>query len=171
MKLGAFLIVAAAVLGTGCGPSHEMGSMMMTGPRTGAELLSLSPTGGATGVSVGATLSISFSHAMPQGMEQYVDLHEGDIDGPRVPIQCGWSSERTTLACTPDSPLKGRTRYTLHMGAGMRDADDHPVDLSLMGPQMGGQWTMGASHHVPMMGNGWRGSNGSYGMSFSFTTA
>jgi len=67
--------------------------------------------------------------------------------------------------------LKPRTRYTLHIGGGMMDADDHPVDLGLMGPQMGGQWAMGASHHGPMMGNGWRGSNGSYGMSFSFTTA
>ena len=53
----------------------------------------------------------------------------------------------------------------------MMDADDHPVDLDLMGPQMGGHWAMGDSHHGPMMGSGWRGSNGSYGMSFTFTTA
>ena len=120
---------------------------------------------------MGANLSISFSHLMLQGMEQYVDLHEGDLDGPRVPIRCGWSSDRTTLGCTPDAPLEHQARYTLHIGGGMMDADDHPVDLGLMGPQMGGQWAMGGSHHGPMMGNAWRGSNGSYGMFFSFNTA
>jgi hypothetical protein len=164
------LIVAAAILGVGCGSSREMGSMM-TGPSTGTELLEVSPSGGATGVSVGTNISISFSHAMLQGMEQYVDLHEGDLDGPLVPMHCAWSSDRRTLACTPDAPLQPHTRYALHIGGGMMDADDHPVDLALMGPGMGGQWVMGASHHGPMMGSGWHGSNGSYGMSFSFTTA
>jgi Bacterial Ig-like domain len=167
----AFLIVATAVLGGACGSTHDMGSMMVTGPRTGTELLSVSPSGGATEVSMAPSLSITFSHAMLQGMEQYVDLHEGDLDGPLVPIRCSWSSDRITLGCTPDAPLKPRTRYSLHVGGGMMDADDHPVDLGLMGSQMGGQWAMGTSHHGPMMGNGWRGSNGSYGMSFSFTTA
>jgi hypothetical protein len=148
-----------------------MGSMMMTRASTGTELLGVSPRGGATGVSVGANLSISFSHGMLQGMEQYVDLHEGELNGSRVQIHCGWSSDRTTLVCTPESPLKARTRYTLHIGGGMMDADDHPVDIALMGPRMGGQWAMGASHHGSMMGTGWHGPNGSYGMSFSFTTS
>ena len=49
-------------------------------------------------------------------MEQYVDLHEGDLDGPLVPIRCAWSSDRITLGCTPDAPLKARTRYSLHVG-------------------------------------------------------
>ena len=112
---------------------------------------------------------------MYAGMEQYVDLHEGDLDGPLVPMHYGWSSDRHTLACTPDARLRSHTRYTLHVGAGMMDADDHPVDLGHMGPQMGGQWVMGSTHHGGssdhgMMGNGWHDSNGHYGMSFSFTT-
>ncbi len=171
MSSRALLIVAAAIVVGGCGSGQELGSTSMTAPSTGTELLGVSPSGGATGVSLGANLSISFSQPMLRGMEQYVDLHEGLLDGPLVPMHYGWSSDRRTLACTPDARLKAHTRYTLHMGGGMMDADDHPVDLGHRGPQMGGQWVMGSSHHGPMMGDGWHDSNGHYGMSFSFTTS
>ena len=58
----------------------------------------------------------------------------------------------------------------------MMDANGHTVSMDL-GLQMGGQWLMsnmmGGNHAgspMGMMGSGWRGSNGSYGMFFSFTT-
>jgi hypothetical protein len=56
----------------------------------------------------------------------------------------------------------------------MMDADDHPIDIGLHGAQMGGQWLMSGMMHAgsPMSGMGaaWQGANGSYGMTFTFTT-
>ncbi|MGW8267442.1 MAG: Ig-like domain-containing protein, partial [Longimicrobiales bacterium] len=48
-------------------------------------LLSLIPQGGATGVDPNAPVVIRFSHPMMQGMEEYVDVHEGAVEGPLVP--------------------------------------------------------------------------------------
>lgn len=91
---------------------------------------------GATANAKNPRRAVAWREMLP-GMEQYVDLHEGDLDGPLVPIHCGWSPDHTTLGCTPDAPLKTRTRYTLHVGGGMMDAGDHPVDLATHGPPDG----------------------------------
>ena len=60
-------------------------------------------------------------------------------------------------------------------GAGMMDANGHPVDMDGMVNMMGGVWLMpgmmGGMHagqSMNMMGQGWQGSNGSYGMMFTF---
>jgi hypothetical protein len=116
---------------------------------------------------------------MDDEMEQYVDLHQGDLSGPLVPMECDWSGDVTTLTCTPHAALRSRTTYAIHVGAGMRDADGHQVDVGLHGLEMGGTWAgqemTGGSHggmSWGMMGSGWQHpSNGSLGMVFVFETA
>lgn len=173
-------IVAVAGLGFGCGG----GSTNMMGPSTarmgsqGAAFMSVAPQGGAGGVPVSAPIVFRFGGAMGVGMEQYVDLHLGDLAGPEVPLACGWSADRSTLTCTPQGPLAPRTTYFIHVGGGMTTQAGQPLDYTQYGPMMGGEWIlggrMGASHgggSWGMMGSGWRNTNGSYGLAFAFTTA
>jgi hypothetical protein len=174
LKLSA---VAVAILVAGCGGGGDM----MTGPSgmsgTGTMLLSVTPAGGAAGVPVNATMVMRFSGSMASGMEPFVDLHQGGLDGPLVAMRCDFSTDRTTLTCTPQAPLSPRTAYTLHVGGGMRDAAGRSVDMGQYASAMGGQWVMGgmmgpshAGNPWGMMGGNWQGGNGSYGMAFPFTT-
>jgi hypothetical protein len=174
----AFLLLAA----WGCGDSGQQ-SMMdrpgMTGPAVGAgpqsssaALLSIAPPGGSTAVATSAPIALRFGAPMAPAMEQYVDLHRGGIDGPLVPMSCGFSPDRTTLTCTPNGPLEPRTTYVFHVGGGMMTAAGHPIDYGAYGRWLTGG-TMGPGHGGQgwgMMGPGWRHSNGSYGMEFPFTT-
>ena len=113
---------------------------------------------------------------MASGMEMYVSLHEGDVTGPTIPGAMTWSGDRTTLTFTPAAPLKSATAYTLHIGGGMKDADGNPIDMTSQG-MMGGQWASGSMMNGGGMmsgqeiGAGWQGSNGMYGMVFTFRTA
>ena len=148
------------------------------GASAGAMFMSVSPAGGATGVPAGTSVTFRFGGAMAAGMEQYVDLHLGDLSGPVVPTSCGWSADRTVLTCTPASALAPHTTCAIHLGGGMMSAGGAVVDYGTYGPGMGGQWIMGGmmtgTHGGMawgMMGNGWRNGNGSYGMVFGFTTA
>ena len=175
--LVAFPLVAV-VITAGCGNDGGM----MTGPstmgsRAGAVLMSVSPQGGATGVTTTAVITFRFSAAMGVGMEQFVDLHVGDLAGPTLPMSCGWSDDRTVMTCTPHGALQPRTTYALHLGGGLMSQARQPLDYGQHGGMMGGQWItggmMGTSHGGGawgMMGSGWSNSNGSYGMVFSFTT-
>jgi hypothetical protein len=146
-----------------------------TGPATGT-LTAVSPAPATTLVQPGTSIRLTFGQPMMAGMEQYMDLHQGGIAGPTVPMNCAWSPDRTTLTCTPSNPLTTGTQYTIHVGAGMTDAQNHMVDLDDWAT-MGGRWAttgmMGGTHAgqpVSMMGAGWM--HGSYyGMLFSFTTA
>jgi hypothetical protein len=147
------------------------------GASAGAALMSVSPAGGATGIAVGSPIAFRFSGAMGAGMEQYVDLHMGDLSGAEVGMSCAWSADRTVLTCTPGSPLVPHTPYALHLGGGMMSAGGMALDYSA-GLGMGGQWIMGGmmtgTHGGMgwgMMGSGWRNTNGSYGLVFAFTTA
>jgi hypothetical protein len=139
--------------------------------------MAVSPVAGATGVPVGSPITFRFSGAMGAGMEQYVDLHRGDLSGAEVGMGCSWSGDRTLLTCTPTSPLAARAAYAIHLGGGMMSASGVAVDYTTYGPAMGGQWIMGGmmtgTHGGMgwgMMGSGWRNANGSYGMVFPFTT-
>lgn len=171
------IAVVLPVLGVGCGGE----SNMMTGPGattgSGTMLLSMVPTGGATGVPANSTMVLRFSASMASGMEPFVDLHQGGLDGPVVAMRCDFSADRMTLTCTPGALLSPRTTYTLHVGAGMRDSAGRTIDMGQYGGAMGGQWItgsmMGPSHagsQWGMMGGNWQGTNGSYGMAFQFTT-
>jgi hypothetical protein len=148
------------------------------GTSAGAAFMSVSPAGGATGLAIGSPIMFRFRGAMGAGMEQYVDLHMGDLSGAEVAMSYAWSADRTLLTCTPTSPLASHTTYAIHLGGGMMSAGGVAVDYTTYGPAMGGQWIMGGmmtSTHGGMgwgmMGNGWRNANGSYGMVFTFTTA
>ena len=148
------------------------------GTSAGAALMSVSPAGGAAGVPVGSSMTFRFSGAMGAGMEQYVDLHMGDLSGAEVAMSCAWSPDRTLLTCTPGSALAAHATYALHMGGGMMSAGGAVIDYTTYGLGMGGQWIMGgmmtSSHGGRawgMMGSGWHNANGSYGMVFAFTTA
>jgi hypothetical protein len=53
-------------------------------------LMALSPPPAAAGVPTSTTLTFTFSRPMKRGMEQYVDLHQGGVDGPTVPMNCAY---------------------------------------------------------------------------------
>ena len=133
---------------------------------------------GATGVDPAGLIMVRFTGAMGAGMEQYMDLHQGDVSGPVVPMSCAWSADRSTLTCTPGEPLQSHVRYTIHMGSGMRDASGHMADTEQHGMQMGGQPVTGAmmgpmhgGDPAGMMGSGWQDpSDGHMGMAFTFET-
>jgi len=160
------------------GTGGNMGGM----PAASAGLLAVDPRAGAVGVSTSTSVQIRFGYGMGPGMEQWVDLHRGDLSGPVVPWSCGWSSDRSTLTCTPTSALDPGTRYVVHVGGGMTDANGQHVDFS-SGLGLGGTWIMGGMMGSMMgvghaggpwagMGTGWMDpSNGAYGMAFFFTTA
>lgn len=175
------LALGLAFLVVGCGGGNN-GTMMGPSPvgtgMAGGSFMSINPQGGAMGFSPSAPIMLRFSAAMGAGMEQYVDLHMGDLAGPTVPMSCGWSADRTTLTCTPQGPLAPHTTYVVHLGGGMMTQAGQPLDYTQYGPMMGGQWITGgmmsSSHGGSpwgMMGSGWHNANGSYGMAFTFTTA
>lgn len=180
-RIGVLAVSIAAALTSACGGGQKMMASSMNGSggtSAGAAFMSMLPAGGATGVAASSPITIRFSGAMGAGMEQYVDLHMGDLSGPEVAMSCAFSTDRTLLTCTPGSPLASRTTYAVHLGGGMMSAGGAQLDYTTHGPGMGGQWIMGGmmtgSHGGMgwgMMGDGWRNANGSYGMVFSFTTA
>jgi hypothetical protein len=146
-----------------------------TGPATAA-LTAVSPAPAATAVATSTTITLTFDHPMAAGMEQYMDLHQGGVTGPTVPMHCAWSPDQTTLACTPTNPLSPGTQHTIHVGGGMTDAHGDHADLDDWTTR-GGQWCdsgmMGGTHDghpVGTIDDHWKhGSH--YGMMFTFTTA
>ena len=159
------LVTGAALLAAGCG-SNMMDSEL------GTQLLSVSPRGGATGVAATSDIMLSFNRPMMTGMEQYLALHQGGVTGATMPMNCGWSADRMTLTCRSNQALAPGSRYTIHMGGGMMDADGQRVGMGRYGMGMGGQWATGGmmGGQSSMMGTGWACGNGSYGMVFEFTT-
>ena len=164
------ILVAAPLTLAACGENPAA-------PALTARVISVVPTGDATGVDPGAPIVVTFSHPMRSGMEQYAALHEGDVRGPVVSGSWSWSTDRTVLTFTPVLPLKAQTQYTIHLGGGMRDRGGGFVDYGPCVGQYGGRWAtqdmmgggmMGGGN---MMGSGWRHPNGTYGMVFTFTTA
>jgi len=179
--IGGLAMLLTAAVGGACGGGSSMMGPDKGGPGggpRGVAFMSVSPAAGATGVGVGSPITFRFAGAMGSGMEQYVDLHMGDLSGAEVAMNCAWSSDLTLLTCTPASPLASRTTYATHLGGGMMSAGGVAVDYTMYGPGLGGQWIMGGmmtgTHGGMgwgMMGSGWRHANGSYGMVFTFTTA
>lgn len=159
--------VVATLLLSGCSDS--------TGT-TRASLTAVNPTPAATSVPATTPIILTFGQAMMSGMEQYMDLHEGTMAGPIVPMGCGWNPATTVLTCLPTDSLKSGTHYTIHVGAGMADAQGDMMDMSGW-TTMGGQWATGgmmggmhAGQPIGMMGSGWMDGSGHYGMTFGFTT-
>ena len=149
-------------------------------------LLDVVPAHGSVDVSVGTSVVVTFDHALGFGMQEYAALHEGALTGAIVSGVWALSEERTVLTFTPATPLKAATTYVIHLGAGMTDEDGRHVSVGQHGVGMGGQWATqsmmtggtgmgmgsGMGQNGQMMGQGWaHPTNGSYGMTFSFTTA
>jgi hypothetical protein len=142
-------------------------------PSSTTALLEVTPSGGAADVAPDGVITIRFSGPMGMGMEQYVDLHQGTINGPVVPMSCTWSADRTALTCVPSPALQDQSPYALHMGTGMMDAEGHGVVMEDQGVRMGGEPVtsgmmagMHAGQPVNAMGPGW----GHFGLAFGFTT-
>src|SRR6266511_5674962 len=107
-----------------------------TAPALTARVVSVVPSGGATSVDPSAPLVVTFSHPMQSGMEQYVALHEGDVNGPVVAGTWAWSDDRSMLTFTPAQPLGAQTQYTLHLGGGggatggnMMGSEEHTSEM------------------------------------------
>ncbi len=146
-------------------------------PSSTTALLEVTPSGGVADVAPDGAMTIRFSGPMGMGMEQYVDLHQGTINGPVVPMPCTWSVDRTVLTCVPSAVLQDQTQYALHVGTGMMDADGHGVVMEDQGVRMGGEPVpsgmmagMHAGQPVNAMGPGWRNAEGRFGLAFGFTT-
>jgi hypothetical protein len=144
-----------------------------------AALLTVAPQGGSVDISVGTSVLVTFNQAIGIGMEAYAALHEGSLTGPEVEGTWSLSPDRTVLTFYPTDALKTATRYVIHLGGGMTDDHGNHVNLSQHGHGLGGEWAMGSmmtgsmgQGNTHMMGSGWaHPANGSYGMTFSFTTA
>jgi Bacterial Ig-like domain len=166
------IFMASLLVATGCGTEP-------TGPAASAELASVVPAGGTINVDVGTFVVVTFTHSMMVGMEDYMVLHKGDVTGPLVAGTWSWSEDRLQTTFHPSSPLEPKTLYTIHVGGGMMDEDGDEVGFNHYGHQMGGVRATGqmmsggmmGGSTGSMMGQGWRGADGMYGMVFSFTTA
>jgi len=181
IAVGGLAMVALATVGC-AGHGDHMGPMGLAGPSSmwigQPLLLSVSPAGGTSGVSVTTQMVLTFGVAMGQGMEQYVDLHRGDLAGPTLSLHCGWAANGTVLECTPLEPLEAQTTYWLHLGGGLHDPAGQGIDLGPYGPMYGGSWITGgmmmgshAGQPWAAMGAGWHDAGHGYGMAFPFTTA
>ncbi|MDE3005550.1 MAG: Ig-like domain-containing protein [Gemmatimonadota bacterium] len=144
-------------------------------------LVDLEPQSGQVGVDVSANPTLRFDRPLAPGMEAYMALHQGPLSGPVVEGSWSMTSDGMTLRFQPAQPLAPATRYTVHVGAGMSGQSGGPVLLTTPGPHPGGAWGtdaplpgatgMGGSTGT-MMGVGWaHPTNGTFGMTFTFTTA
>jgi len=172
VQLSGLVACGALMLAVGCSDGSSAPNQTTT------SLTLVSPAGDATNVDPVATISLTFSGPMAQGMEDYMDVHAGTTADATVPMTCTWSADRTTLTCTHAAPFVAASMYTIHVGAGMMDANGHVINMQAMVNTMAGTWLMPgmmgdmhAGQPMNMMGAGWKGSNGSYGMMFTFTTA
>lgn len=168
VRLTAAAAAGALVLATlaACTIEARLGA----GSSRPASLQSVFPPDGAAGLSVTIHVAFQFSDAMGSGMESYVALHERTLAGPVVAGRWSWSPDRRTLTFAPDAPLRSHTTYVIHMGGDMRGADGMPLDYASCAA-LGGRSVSGGMMGGGMMGPGWQGSDGGYGMMFTFTTA
>ena len=145
-------------------------------------VLSVVPSGNATGVSPSSLVTITFSHPMMAGMELLVMLHEGTVVGPVVAGSASWSADRRSLTFVPTEILKSGTTYVLHLSPNLTDATGGGINFADCPRNLGGQSVppgmmtggrMGGGNGQGIMGPGWQAGPGTwgYGMTFTFTTA
>ena len=167
----AFALTALALAAlAACTTDSGMDGPDMTGR---VALQAVSPADGVSGVSITLPMVMRFSGPLGGGMERYVAVHEGSVAGPVVAGGWSWSADRRTLTFTPDTPLKSRSTYVIHMGGGVQGSNGMPMDDGSC-TALGGRAVTGAmmgGSAAAMMGPGWLGSDGTYGMVFTFTTA
>lgn len=135
----------------------------------GPVVVSISPNSGATGVSPTSSVVVTFSQPMMRNMEASVILHESSITGASVAGSATWSADRQTLTFVPAAPLRSASTYVLHLAPTMMSESGARLDHAGC-TRLGGATVTGGMMGGGMMGSGWE-MNGSYGMSFVFTTA
>lgn len=180
--------LAGAVMITACGASGPTTpTTSATASAKDAVVLSVVPSGGATGVDRAAPITVTFSHAMMQGMEMLVVLHEGSVTGAEVSGASAWSRDRTQLTFTPAAALEPQTTYVLHFSPNMKDSTGAAIDWPACAGGVGGTaanagmfggGTMGGGMNgggmgAGMMGSAWQPGSGTwgYGMLVTFKTA
>ena len=165
-------IIAAA--GALAATSACSGGSHMSGPDPAGRvaLQAVSPANGVTGVSITMPMAMTFSGPLAGAMERYILVHEGSVTGPVVAGRWSWSADRRTLTFTPDAPLRARTTYVIHLGGAMQGENGMPLDYAACAA-LGGRAVTGGmmAGRTSMMGAGWQGAEGGYGMLFTFTTA
>ena len=143
--------------------------------------LSVLPAAASTGVDASKPISITFNMSMMSGMEMLVVVHEGSVNGPQVTVTSSWSPDRRVLTITPSALLKAKTAYAVHLSPSLQGTNGKMINVtqcatigcqhvsggmmdSGAGGMMNGSWGSG------MMGAGWKASDGTFGMLFTFTT-
>lgn len=175
-RIAAMMATVALVSVAACSGS----TTAPTGPSTSkvsAQVLSVSPAGGATDVAANTSVVVTFSRPMRAAAGSLMTLHAGTLTGATVAGHGMWSSDSTQFTFSPDSMMAAHSTYVLHMGGGMMDATGDTVDLSRCA-QFGGQTATSQMMSGGMMGggsemgSGWQtpGAANAYGMVFSFTT-
>jgi hypothetical protein len=163
--------LAAGVLLLGCS-SGDAG--LAAGPAAAPSVVDISPAGGAADVAPTAVVVVSFDHPMLPAMPPTADLHQGDVTGPIVAGHWAWSDGGMHLSFVHDSAFAPGTRYTLHLGGGMRDSTGNVIDLDWACQHLDGQWAQGGMGGMmdgsDEMGPQWQDRHGTYGGVFTFTT-
>jgi hypothetical protein len=178
------LVTVASLLALGAcstgnsSPTSAAGALAADAPA----VLSVLPAAAATGVDPAKPVIVTFNIAMLPGMEMLVVVHEGSVTGPQVTGISVWSADRRVLTFTPTATLKAKTTYVVHFAPSLQGTNGKAIDLSqctklggqyvtggMMGSAAGGM--MNGSWGPGMMGAGWKASDGTYGMLFTFTTA
>lgn len=174
-------LIGGLTLSAACAASSTVAAPDTT--LNAATVISVSPASATVGADPTKPVIISFSHAMMNGMEMLVLVHEGSLTGPAVVGVATWSTDRTMMTFVPSSPLKAHTVYMVHLSPSLKDAAGQAINLAA-GMQMGGQYAtagmmglasgagmMNGAWGPGMMGSGWKSTDGTFGMFFSFTTA
>jgi hypothetical protein len=160
--------------GGGGGPDGGTGQGGQDGePAT--QLLTISPRPGAATSTVGTPITLTFDGSMDSTARQFVDLHQGAVAGPIVPMTCLWSNENSTLACaaTTTQPLVADSLYILHVGSGLTTSRGGMLGTSGM-TAMGGTavdgsaMTMHGGQSTGGIGSGWTGSGPGGGFGYAF---
>lgn len=132
-------LIALAGVVAGCNSDMHNGA-----PATDeVKVVAVQPQANSVGIDVGSNVSMTFTHAMMQGMEQYLMLHESNEQGPTVNGAWSWSNGNKTLVFAPAAPLKHNTTYFVHLKSGMMESGGHMVSGSMMNGMMGGDMTHG----------------------------
>lgn len=154
--------------GTGETPSEPTQSGAATA------LVTISPTPGPATDTVGTPISLKFDGAMDTASARFVDLHQGSIDGPVVPMNCGWQLADSLLSCTATAaqPLQADAPYTLHIGAGMTGSNGEVLSTTPL-IAWGGvpvDPTKTTTHNgqpIGSLGKGWTGDGPTAGYAFA----
>ena len=101
-------------------------------------LLTTSPAAGASGVDANVEIVVRFDSPVSPGTNHPIALQVGDCPGPVVAGTWSRTADGMGLTFASTQPLDPSTRYTIHVGGGLTDADGAIINLDLNGPVLGG---------------------------------